>query len=183
MTPADRPSPATGGLAPRPARGARVPAQRSAVTNGKRLFVDGDSNSAWSRRYRDLIAGHVADMGGQSELSEAQLSLVRRASAIECELEQQEGKLSQGEEINLDEFTRAASHLRRILETLGLERCARDVTPNLAAYVAAQTLAGSVKPASKPAAVTQDSPAACAGLDDASDASERTSGLPSEADA
>jgi hypothetical protein len=39
-----------------------------------------------------------------------------------------EGRLSQGEEINLDSSGRAASHLRRILESLGLERKARDVT-------------------------------------------------------
>jgi hypothetical protein len=105
---------------------------RSAVTNGRRLFVDGDGNSAWSRRYRDLVQGHVADMGGRDLLSEAQLSLVKRASAIECELEQMEGRLSKGEQVDLDTFTRAASHLRRLLETLGLERKPRNVTPSLA---------------------------------------------------
>jgi hypothetical protein len=97
------------------------------VTNGKRLYVDGDGNSAWSRRYRDLIAGHVSDMGGRDIISEAQLSLIRRSSAIECELELMEGKLSKGEPVDLDTFTRAASHLRRILETLGLERIPRQV--------------------------------------------------------
>jgi hypothetical protein len=108
------------------------------VTNGKRLFVEGDGNSAWSRRYRDLVAGHVSDLGGSSVLSEAQLSLVRRASAIECELEQMEGRLSMGEEVDLDVFTRSASHLRRILETLGLERRSRNVTPpTLAEYLRA----------------------------------------------
>ncbi len=106
------------------------PRQRSAVTNGRRLFVEGDGNSAWSRRYRDLIAGHISDMGGRSLLSEAQVSLVRRASAIEVELEQAEGKLSRGEAVDLDAFTRAASHLRRILETLGLQRVPKDITPD-----------------------------------------------------
>jgi hypothetical protein len=106
------------------------PRQRSAVTNGRRLFVEGHGNSAWSRRYRDLIAGHVSDMGGRGQLSEAQISLIKRASAIELELEQSEGKLSMGQEIDLDQYTRAAGHLRRILETLGVERRAKDVTPN-----------------------------------------------------
>jgi hypothetical protein len=67
-----------------------------------------------------LIAGHVSDIGGLSVLSESQKSLIRRASAIECELEQMEGRLSSGEPVDLDAFTRAAGHLRRILETLGL---------------------------------------------------------------
>jgi hypothetical protein len=104
---------------------------RSAVSNGRRLFVNGDGNSAWSRRYRDLIVGHISDMGGRDMLSEAQLSLIKRASAIELELEQMEGRLSKGEQVDLDTFTRAASHLRRLLETLGLRRQARDVTPSL----------------------------------------------------
>jgi hypothetical protein len=93
------------------------------------MFVDGDGNSAWSRRYRDLVAGHVADLGGRDMLSEAELSLIKRASAIECELEWMEGRLSRGETIDLDLFTRSASHLRRILETLGTGRRQRDVTP------------------------------------------------------
>ena len=111
---------------------ARAKRPRSAVTSGRRLYVDeGDSNSAWSRRYRDLIAGHASDLGGRDTLSAAQFSLVRRASAIECELELMEGRLSKGEQVDLDVFTRSSSHLRRILETLGIERRPRDVTVTL----------------------------------------------------
>ncbi len=115
---------------------ARPSRMRSAVTNGKRLFVEGDGNTRWSRRYRDLVAAHVSDMGGVDLLSEAQSSLARRASAIEVELEEMEGKLSMGLPVDLDLFTRSASHLRRIFETLGIERKARDVTPSVANYVA-----------------------------------------------
>jgi hypothetical protein len=39
-----------------------------------------------------------------------------------------EGKLSMGEQVDLDVFTRSASHLRRLFETLGLKRQSRDVT-------------------------------------------------------
>ena len=38
----------------------------------------------------------------------------------------------------LGSITRAASHLRRILETLGIKRVPRDVTPYLHDYIAAQ---------------------------------------------
>src|SRR5262245_19012714 len=99
--------------------GERKKRKASAVTSGRKLFVKGDPNSAWSRRYRDLIAGHVSDMGGADALSEGELSLIRRASAIECELELMEGELSKGGVVNLDVFTRSVSHLRRVLETLG----------------------------------------------------------------
>jgi hypothetical protein len=101
---------------------------RSRVTTGRKVFVEGDGNSRWARRYRDLIAAHCQDLGGVDLLSEAQRSLIRRASAIELELEQAEGKLSMGEAVDLDSFTRAASHLRRLFEVLGLERRARDLT-------------------------------------------------------
>lgn len=111
------------------------------MTNGRRLFVEGDGNSAWSRRYRDLIAGHSSDLGGIAVLSEAQRSLIRRTAAIEVELEQMEGLMSKGETVDLDSFIRASGLLRRLLETLGIERKARDVTPDLPTYLAGQAKA------------------------------------------
>jgi hypothetical protein len=107
---------------------AREKRPRSAVTSGRKLFVKGDPNSAWARRFHDLVVGHVVDAGGRDMLSEAQFALCKRAAALECELEQLEGRLSQGEQVDLDRYGRAASHLRRILETLGLERRAVAVT-------------------------------------------------------
>ena len=107
---------------------ARAKRPRSAVTSGRKAFIAGDPNSAWARRFHDLVQGHISDLGGRSIMSEAQFALCKRAAALECELEQQEGRMSLGEEINLDAYGRAASHLRRILETLGLERKCRDVT-------------------------------------------------------
>src|SRR5262249_11813305 len=69
---------------------------RSAVTSGRKLLIGGDPNSAWSRRYRDLAVRHISDLGGRDMLSEAQLSLARRAAALACELEQMEARMSQG---------------------------------------------------------------------------------------
>jgi hypothetical protein len=100
---------------------------RSAVTSGRQLFINGDPNTAWARRFHDLVMGHVADAGGRDMLSEARYALCKRAAALECELERWEAKLSQGIEVDLDKYGRASSHLRRILESLGLERKQRDV--------------------------------------------------------
>jgi hypothetical protein len=106
----------------------RAKRPRSAVTSGRKAFIAGDPNSAWARRFHDLVHGHISDLGGRSILSEAQFALCKRAAGLECELEQMEGRMSLGEEVDLDAYGRGASHLRRILETLGLERKARDVT-------------------------------------------------------
>jgi hypothetical protein len=70
---------------------------RSAVTSGRTLLLGADANSAWSRRYADLLVGHVSDCGGRGAVSEAKLSLIRRASALECQIELLEAKLSRGE--------------------------------------------------------------------------------------
>jgi hypothetical protein len=95
---------------------------RSAVTSGRKLLIGGDPNSAWSRRYRDLVVGHCNDLGGRDLLSEAQLSLIRRAAALAVELEHMEARMSHGVEVDLESFGRAASHLRRIYEAIGLRR-------------------------------------------------------------
>jgi hypothetical protein len=100
---------------------------RSAVTNGTRAFVIGDGNSPWARRQRDLLALHASDLGGAEFLSESQFSLCRRAATIETELEMLEGQLSLGKSVDLDLFGRLTNTLRRILESLGLERVARPV--------------------------------------------------------
>ncbi|MBX9451374.1 MAG: hypothetical protein KL801_05840 [Mesorhizobium sp.] len=103
------------------------------------MFVEGDAMSPWARRWRDLVALHASDMGGAETLSEAQVSLVKRVATIEVELEQMDGKLSMGEKVDLDAYTRASGHLRRILDSLGIKRTARDITPpDLKTYMAAK---------------------------------------------
>src|SRR5262249_37435201 len=78
----------------------------SAGTSGRRLLIGGDPNSPWARRYRDLVTRHIGDMGGRDLLSEGELSLIRRASALECELEGMEARMSQGEQVNLELYGR-----------------------------------------------------------------------------
>jgi hypothetical protein len=112
--------------APRPSR------IRSAKTNGSRRFVDGDGRGPWARRWRDLEILYTDAQGGASALSEFQLGLTATAATLRCELERLEGRLSLGEDIDLDLFGRLAGHYRRIVATLGIERKTRSVTPTLA---------------------------------------------------
>jgi hypothetical protein len=86
------------------------------------MFNGGDPNSAWSRRYHDLFLAHADDIGGIDVLSEAQISLCRRGASIECELERCDAQLSRGEFVDAESYARCASHLRRLFETLGLQR-------------------------------------------------------------
>src|SRR6266852_2650978 len=61
---------------------------RSIVTNGRQLFVrEFDQRSSWYRRFTDLLHLHINDLGGPTNVSEAERSLVRRAVTITTQLE------------------------------------------------------------------------------------------------
>jgi hypothetical protein len=115
---------------------------RSRVTNGSCLVPGVDNRSAWMRRYRDLIVEHVADLGGADYVTAAELVLVRRAAMLTLQLEIMETRFALAEGgaakvKQLDAYQRATNTLRRALETLGLERRMKDVTPGGRAMEAA----------------------------------------------
>lgn len=103
----------------------------SSVTNGTRMFVDplADGRTVWARRWNDLVLTHANDLGGFDMLSEAQLSICRRASAIECELEAMEGRMAQGQPLDVGAYARLTGCLARLLELVGIRRLARPIDP------------------------------------------------------
>jgi hypothetical protein len=122
-TPADRPSVAR-----------LPPAQRSRVTNGRSTFLDNaDGRSVLARRYRDILAQLVSDIGGDP--SEAESIICRRAATLAVWCEQSESAMAGGTPLNIGEFTTAVNTLHRLVCTLGLERRARDIMPTLQGYL------------------------------------------------
>jgi hypothetical protein len=120
------------------------PTARSRVTNARlkgrvtsrALFVDADGRTPWARRYRDLVAQLADDAGGLATLSELRLSLIRRAAALMVEAERLEGELADGKPCDVDQLARVSGHLRRIAETIGLNKVKRDNTPTIAEIAA-----------------------------------------------
>jgi len=121
------------------------PEARSRISNGSQLLAGVDGRSTWARRLRDLIELHTNDLGGDANISEAERAIVRRASVLIVELERMETDfaLANGAPniATLDAYQRAAGNLRRLLESLGLQRRARDVTPGVRQYVAVKAAA------------------------------------------
>jgi hypothetical protein len=112
---------------------------RSKVTNGRVLIAGVDQRSPWVRRCKDIIAAHVADLGGVENCSAAEHSLVRRASILTVELERMETMFAAAGEaspVDLEIYQRCANSLRRLLEAIGLQRRPRDLTPTLDQYLA-----------------------------------------------
>jgi hypothetical protein len=90
----------------------------------------GDLRTAWARRFNDIMDSHLSDLGGEANVSQAELSIVRRAAVITVELERLEARFASGEasDRDLDTYQRTAGNLRRLLEAIGLQRRSRDVT-------------------------------------------------------
>jgi hypothetical protein len=100
-----------------------------------------DGRSTWVRRLRDLIGLHLSDLGGDDAVSEAERSIVRRAATLTVELERLEADFAVAGEAQpdqLDLYQRTANSLRRLLESVGIERRPRDVTPTLSQYLASK---------------------------------------------
>lgn len=114
---------------------------RSAITNGAKILISGDHRSAWLRRFRDIIAEHVADLGGQDNISSAEMALVRAAAQLRLQHESMEDHWAKRYDgiaptSRLQDYQKTVGALRRVLESLGLKRRARDVTPDLRTYLA-----------------------------------------------
>ena len=112
---------------------------RSSITNGSKLLPGVDGRSPWVRRCKDIIAAHVADLGGIDNVSEAEKTIVRRCAVLTTALERLEVKFAQVngdvDRDDLDLYQRTAGNLRRLLEAIGLRRRPRDVTVDLQTYL------------------------------------------------
>ena len=117
-------------------------ALRSAKSNGTQLLDGCDHRSARMRRLRDLIGMHISDLGGEDACSAAELSIVRRAALLTLELEVLEVKFEQEGEASIKQlecYQRVAGSLRRLLESIGLKRRAKDITPDPLTYAKQRT--------------------------------------------
>jgi hypothetical protein len=92
----------------------------------------------WYRRFRDVRALHLSDLGGENAVSAAEASIIRRAATLTTELERLEPMFAQAGEATAEQlelYSRVSGNLRRLLESLGLKRRAKDVTPTLKQYL------------------------------------------------
>jgi hypothetical protein len=111
---------------------------RSRLTNGadilprvNRLRVD--HRTPWMRRLRDLIAEHVADLGGDDMITHAERALVNRVAMLIVQLERKEARFAaqdgEASDEQLRSYLRGLNSLNRVLGSLGLKRRPRDITP------------------------------------------------------
>ncbi|MER9212840.1 hypothetical protein NKI54_12270 [Mesorhizobium sp. M0663] len=98
---------------------------RSRVTNGKTLLAGMDGRTKWAKRLHDLVANHVADLGGPGHVTQSQFILIKSAANATIVLEQWELQFAKASTASLPEllaYLSVLNSLRRTFETLGLDR-------------------------------------------------------------
>jgi hypothetical protein len=111
----------------------------SRITNGRTLPKGIDQRTTWVRRFKDINRLLLSDLGGETEVSEAERAIVRRASTILVALEALEGEFATKGEATaaqLEAYGRAANTVRRLLETTGIRRRPKDITADLQSHIA-----------------------------------------------
>jgi hypothetical protein len=120
------------------------PAQRSRITNGKRLLPSVHRQSAWARIMRDTMDAMLSHLGGPDNVTEPQRMAIRRIALLETELvhfedtigrERCEGRAPLPEVLDL--YARLSNAQRRFCEALGWQRVPRDATMDIRSYIEA----------------------------------------------
>jgi hypothetical protein len=94
-----------------------------------------DGRTVAARLAKTLVADLESDLGGADRLSAAERELVQRAALMSAMLGDAEARWLSGRSIDVAEYTTLANTQSRVLKMLGLERRARDVTPDLHRYI------------------------------------------------
>ena len=102
---------------------------------------DIDRRTAAYRKTMDLITGIEADLGGPDHLSTGGRQIIQRAALTGALLEDLEARWLAGEPIDPALYATLGNAQRRLFETVGLKRQARDVTPGVRQYVAVKAAA------------------------------------------
>ena len=92
--------------------------------------------------FADYFAALVAHCGGDGYISEPRRMLCRRAALYEVELVVLENQMAeartkgyQADLEALDLYNRLGGNQRRTLESIGLDRTARELVPTLSTYI------------------------------------------------
>jgi hypothetical protein len=121
-----------------------VPRRKSRVGNGHALFLNGNATTAEARRFADIFAQVISDLGGRdAPLSEGQRQLARRAVSLSLACEKLEASICSNVSAAEASFLSAAGGLSpyvvlressRVLHAVARARRAATRSPLLRSY-------------------------------------------------
>jgi hypothetical protein len=116
---------------------------RSAADAGPKTkllrLADLDGRTRAFQAVTKVIAAIESDLGGSEHLSVAEQQIITRAALTGAMLEDMGVRWLSGEPVDPGQFATLSNAERRSLEAVGLKRRPRDVTLDLAAYVASKS--------------------------------------------
>jgi len=107
---------------------------RLAITD-TRVLDDLDGRTVQVRRYKHAMTCFATDLGGEDQLTQGQLQLVRSAAGLALLRERLDAKALADKYVPIEEYTRITNALTRVVIALGLKRVSRNVTPDLETYL------------------------------------------------
>jgi hypothetical protein len=90
--------------------------------NKDRNLTERDRTVRRLRRYKSVRAQLLIDRGGADCCSQAEILLAENASALAMWLEQRVREMVEDKQVDLSQINSAMNTLRRLLETLGIQR-------------------------------------------------------------
>ncbi|CUT15796.1 hypothetical protein BF49_6876 [Bradyrhizobium sp.] len=116
-------------------------------------LADLDGRTRAAQAVSKTISALVSDLGGNDHLSTGEHEIVKSAAMTGAMLENMAARWLTGEPIDPGQYATLSNAQRRLLETVGLRRRSRDVTPSLSQYLASKA----AKPAESPSSVNPTS--------------------------
>lgn len=81
----------------------------------------------------------LSDLGGERHVPAGKRALAEHAAIMNAMAIHEGARFLSGEPVSIADYTTLTNALRRLLETVGLDRVAKDVTPNLRQYAASKS--------------------------------------------
>jgi len=95
-----------------------------------------DHRTAAARRVRDTIGAVTADLGGPEAISTARQALIENAAVLGAVIEEMGAAWLSGQPVDLVLYSTLSNTRKRLLESVGLDFKAKDVTPSVSEYLA-----------------------------------------------
>ena len=109
-------------------------------------LADLDGRTRAAQTVSKTMSAIATDLGGSEHLSTGEHQIIKRAALTGAMLEDMAARWLMGEAVDPALYATLSNAERRLLETVGLKRRARDVTPTLREYLTS----GLAKPVAGP---------------------------------
>jgi hypothetical protein len=107
---------------------------------------DLDGRTRAAQVVKQTISAIVSDLGGEQNISTAEQQLIESAAVTGAMCESLATRWLLGEAVDPSQYATLSNAQRRLLETVGLRRVQRDITPDLPTYLASRAAKAAESP-------------------------------------